>query len=48
MPTLVDRFVAIEEWARAAGGQVDVAPVVVDDSLHPGCLGIHVAERHAP
>lgn len=45
VPTFVDRFLAIEEWARKADGQVDVALVVVDAYLDPQRFGMRVAEH---
>jgi hypothetical protein len=44
-PTLVDRFLAVEEWAETASGLVTVALVIHADKIHPQKFGIKVA-RH--
>lgn len=43
VPSLVDRFLAVEEWARAAGGMVAVALVVESRLIHPDRFGVRVA-----
>lgn len=43
VPTLVDRFLAVEEWARAAGGMVVVAMVVHEHLIHPERFGVKLA-----
>ena len=43
IPTLVDRFLAVEEWASAAAGLVVVALVVRPEYIHPQKFGIRVA-----
>lgn len=42
-PTLVDRFLAVEEWARTAGGMVVAALVVEDRLIHADKFGVRVA-----
>jgi hypothetical protein len=44
-PTLVDRFLAVEEWAETASGMVTVALVIHADKIHPQKFGITVAEH---
>jgi len=43
VPSLVDRFLAVEEWARAAGGMVAVALVVESRLIDPDRFGVRVA-----
>lgn len=43
VPSLVDRFLAVEEWARAASGMVVVALVVQAHYIHPEKFGVKVA-----
>ena len=42
-PALVDRFLAVEEWARTAGGMVVAALVVEDRLIHADKFGVRVA-----
>lgn len=43
VPSLVDRFLAVEEWARAASGMVAVVLVVHEYIIHPEKFGVKVA-----
>ncbi|HKE41552.1 MAG TPA: hypothetical protein VKG21_17070 [Casimicrobiaceae bacterium] len=43
IPTLIDRFLAVEEWAQEAQGMVAVALVVRPEYIHPQKFGVHVA-----
>jgi hypothetical protein len=43
LPTLVDRFLAVEEWARAASGMVTVVLVTHAEYIHPEKFGVMVA-----
>ena len=43
VPTLVDRFLAVEQWADAAQGMVIVVLVVHPEYVHPKKFGIRVA-----
>ena len=43
VPSLVDRFLAVEEWARASGGMVAVALVVEPRLIHADRFGVRVA-----
>jgi len=43
IPTLVDRFLAVEEWAHAAKGMVIVVLVVYPEYIHPEKFGVKVA-----
>lgn len=43
VPTLVDRFLAAEEWAHEAEGEVAVALVVLAEYIHPKKFGVRVA-----
>jgi len=43
IPTLVDRFLMVEEWAQKAQGMVVVALVVHADYIHPQKFGMKVA-----
>jgi hypothetical protein len=42
-PTLVDRYLMAEEWAREARGIVVVAMVAVPELIHPERFGVKVA-----
>jgi hypothetical protein len=42
-PTLVDRFLMVEDWAQAANGMVIVAMVWPPKLIHPQKFGIRVA-----
>lgn len=43
VPTLVDRFLMVEDWATAAKGMVTVALVVPAEYIHPRKFGVKVA-----
>jgi hypothetical protein len=43
VPTLVDRFLMVEDWAQEAKGTVIVAMVVHDAYIHPRKFGVKVA-----
>jgi hypothetical protein len=43
IPTLVDRFLAIEEWAQRSQNMVTVALVLSDQYRHPQKFGVKVA-----
>lgn len=43
MPSLVDRFLAVEEWATIADGLVIVAMVVQAEYIDPDRFGLKVA-----
>ena len=43
VPTLVDRFLMAEEWAREAKGVVVVALVIPAEYIHPKKFGVRVA-----
>ena len=43
IPTLVDRFLMVEEWAQHAEGMVVVALVVYPEYIHPKRFGVRVA-----
>lgn len=43
VPSLIDRFLAVEEWARAANGMVVVVLVVRPEYIHPEKFGVKVA-----
>lgn len=43
VPTLVDRFLMVEDWAQAASGTVVVAMVVSPEYIHPQKFGVKVA-----
>ena len=43
IPSLVDRFLIVEEWAFAASGMVVVALVVHAEYIHPERFGMVVA-----
>jgi len=43
VPTLVDRFLAAEQWAQEGRGEVVVALVVLPEYIHPKKFGVRVA-----
>ena len=43
MPTLVDRFLAVEDWAHASDGRVAAALVIDGAYIHPQKFGVKVA-----
>jgi hypothetical protein len=43
IPTLVDRFLMVEEWARKSNGLVVVAMVASPEYIHPQRFGVRVA-----
>jgi hypothetical protein len=43
IPTLVDRFLMVEDWAQEAKGTVIVAMVVQSEYIHPRKFGVKVA-----
>ena len=43
IPTLVDRFLMMEEWAQEAKGRVVVALVARPEHIHPQKFGVAVA-----
>src|SRR5262249_42328418 len=43
IPTLVDRFLIAEEWAREGKGMVVVALVALPEYIHPKKFGVKVA-----
>lgn len=43
IPTLVDRFLMVEDWAHEAKGTVIVAMVAPVDYIHPRKFGVKVA-----
>ena len=43
VPTLIDRFLAIEDWAEEADGMLSVALVVHPQYIHPRKFGVKVA-----
>ncbi|HEX7273699.1 MAG TPA: hypothetical protein VF420_16265 [Casimicrobiaceae bacterium] len=45
IPTLVDRFLAAEEWAEAAQGMVFVVLVIHTQYIHPEKFGVRVARQ---
>jgi hypothetical protein len=42
-PTLVDRFLAVEDWAHVAKGQVVVGLAISAANIHPQKFGVKVA-----
>ena len=42
-PTLVDRFLAVEDWAHAAKGKVVVGLAISAANIHPQKFGVKVA-----
>jgi len=45
IPTLVDRFLMVEDWAQEAEGTVIAAMVLPAEYRHPGKFGVKVALR---
>jgi len=45
MPTLVDRFLMVEDWAHESKGAVIVALVVRPEYIHPRKFGVKVAHK---
>ena len=45
MPTLVDRFLAAEDWAHASEGRVAVALVIDGAYIHPQKFGVKAASH---
>ena len=45
MPTLVDRFLMVEDWAQHAEGIVVVALVAPHEYIHPRKFGVKVAQH---
>jgi hypothetical protein len=43
VPSLVDRFLMVEEWAEKAKGMVVVVLVVLPEYIHPQKFGVKVA-----
>jgi hypothetical protein len=43
IPTLVDRFLMVEEWAQVADGTIVVAMVAPSEYIHPQKFGVKVA-----
>ena len=43
VPTLVDRFLMVEDWAQEAKGIVVVALVASPEYIHPRKFGVRVA-----
>ena len=43
VPSLVDRFLMVEEWAHQANGVVVVALVALPEYIHPEKFGVKVA-----
>jgi hypothetical protein len=43
IPTLVDRFLMVEEWARAARGMLVAAIAARPEYIHPEKFGVKVA-----
>jgi hypothetical protein len=43
IPTLLDRFLMVEDWANEAKGLVVVAMVAPDEYIHPRKFGVKVA-----
>jgi hypothetical protein len=43
IPTLIDRFLAVEDWAEESDGMVVVALVVHPQYIHPRKFGVKVA-----
>lgn len=42
-PTLIDRFLAVEDWAHAANGMVVVGLAISPVHIHPQKFGVRVA-----
>jgi hypothetical protein len=45
IPTLIDRFLMVEEWARESNGIVVAALVASPEYIHPQKFGVRVAEH---
>jgi len=45
IPSLLDRFLMVEDWALAAKGTVVVAMVARPEHIHPRKFGVKVAEH---
>ncbi len=45
VPTLIERFLMVEDWALESTGTVTVAMVARDEYIHPQKFGVKVAER---
>ena len=45
IPTLVDRFLMVEEWAQAAQSMVIVSLVVHPEYIHPDKFGVVLARK---
>lgn len=45
MPSLVDRFLMVEEWAHTAKGMVRVALVTQPERIHPEKFGVTLAHE---
>ena len=45
IPTLVDRFLMVEDWAQEARGKVVVVLVAPPDYIHPRKFGVKVASH---
>lgn len=45
MPTLVDRFLMVEDWAQESAGIVTVALVASPLHIHPRKFGVTVAQQ---
>jgi hypothetical protein len=43
IPTLIDRFLMVEDWAEVAEGLIVVALFVHPEYIHPEKFGVHVA-----
>jgi hypothetical protein len=45
IPTLVERFLMVEDWATESSNRVAVALVIQDEYIHPQKFGVKLAER---
>jgi len=45
VPTLIERFLMVEDWATESAGTVTVAMVTHDEYIHPQKFGVKVALR---
>jgi hypothetical protein len=45
VPTLVERFLMVEDWAHESRSKVTVAMVTTPEYIHPQKFGVKVAER---
>ena len=45
IPTLVDRFLMVEDWAHAAKGMLVMVMVIADTYIHPQKFGVRVAAQ---